>query len=64
MYIFEEKHEAPQVLDDHYVALYPMSVQSVKKRNGCTLATAHKKFQHTLDGAKKKRQVLSLAGAE
>ena len=28
-----------------------MSVQSVKKRNGCTLATAHKKFQHTLAGA-------------
>ena len=30
-----------------------MSVQSVKKRNGCTLATAHKKFQHTLAGAEK-----------
>ena len=30
--------------------LYPMSdsVQSVKKHNWCTLATAHKKFQHTL----------------
>ena len=33
--------------------LYPMSVQSVKKRNGCTLATAHKKIQHTLVGAEK-----------
>ena len=32
---------------------YPMSVQSVKKRNGCTLATAHKKIQHTLAGAEK-----------
>ena len=32
---------------------YPKSVQSVKKRNGCTLATAHKKFQHTLAGAEK-----------
>ena len=32
---------------------YPMSVQSVKKRNGCTLATALKKFQHTLAGAEK-----------
>ena len=41
-----------------------MSVQSVKKRNGCTLATAQKKFQHTLAGAKKKRKVLSLAVAE
>ena len=30
-----------------------MSVQSLKKRNGCTLATAHKKFQHTLAGAEK-----------
>ena len=30
-----------------------MSVQSVKKRNGCTLATAHKKIQHTLAGAEK-----------
>ena len=30
-----------------------MSVQSVKKLNGCTLATAHKKFQHTLAGAEK-----------
>ena len=30
-----------------------MSVQSIKKRNGCTLATAHKKFQHTLAGAEK-----------
>ena len=30
-----------------------MSVHSVKKRNGCTLATAHKKFQHTLAGAEK-----------
>ena len=35
------------------VGLYPMSVQSVKKRNGCTLATAHKKIQHTLAGAEK-----------
>ena len=43
--------------------LYPMSVQSVKKRNGCTLATAQKKFQHTLAGAEK-RKVTSLAGAE
>ena len=32
---------------------YPMSVQSVKKRNGCSLATAHKKFNHTLAGAEK-----------
>ena len=31
-----------------------MSVQSVKKRNGCTLATAHKNFQHTLAGAEKR----------
>ena len=30
-----------------------MSVQSVKKRYGCTLATAHKKIQHTLAGAEK-----------
>ena len=30
-----------------------MSVQSLKKRNGCTLATAHKKFQHTLAGGEK-----------
>ena len=30
-----------------------MSIHSVKKRNGCTLATAHKKFQHTLAGAEK-----------
>ena len=34
-------------------SLYPMSVQSVKKRNGCTLATAHKKIQHTLAEAEK-----------
>ena len=33
--------------------LYPMSAQSVKKRNGCTLATAHKKIHHTLAGAEK-----------
>ena len=30
-----------------------MSVQNVKKRNGCTLATAHKKIQQTLAGAEK-----------
>ena len=30
-----------------------MSVQRVKKRNGCTLATAHKKIQHNLIGAEK-----------
>ena len=35
------------------IHLYPMSVQSVKKGNECTLATAHKKFQHTLARAEK-----------
>ena len=34
-------------------SLYPMSAQSVKKRNGCTLATSHEKFQHTLAGPEK-----------
>ena len=32
---------------------YPMSLQSVTKRNGCTLATADKKFQQTLADAEK-----------
>ena len=44
--------------------IYPMSTQSVKKHNVCTLTTAHKKFQHTLAGVEKKRKVPSLAGAE
>ena len=36
-----------------YPDTYPMSLQRVKKPNGCTLATAHKKLQHTLGGAEK-----------
>ena len=36
-----------------YTDTYPMSLQRVKKPDGCTLATAHKKFQHTLGGAEK-----------
>ena len=38
---------------DNFNYIYPMSAQSVKKRNGCTLATAHKKFQQTLAGTEK-----------
>ena len=34
-------HCAPY--ENHQITLYPMSVQSVKKLNGCSLATAHKK---------------------
>ena len=44
--------------------LYPMSVQSVKERNGCTLATAHKKISAYFGRGGKKRKVPSLAGAE
>ena len=35
------------------LSLYPMSVQSVNKRNECMLTPAHKKSQHTLAGAEK-----------
>ena len=42
-------------------AIYPMSVQSVKKCNGCTLATAHKKFSAYFGRGGKKRKVPSLA---
>ena len=40
-----------------------MSVQSVK-RNGCTLATAHKKMSAYLGQGGKKRKLPSLAGAK
>ena len=43
---------------------YPMSVQSVKKRNGCTLATAHKKISAHFGRGGKKRKVPSLDRAE